>query len=228
MVEIEGVDYSTTPPGSAALRAAGKKFVVRYLAHDSRGITPAELRELTAGGIDVAVVYESTENRASEGRDAGRADAARSQTTLTEAGLPKGMPIYFAVDFDASEDDQAAIDEYLRGAAEVIGANRIGVYGGYFVCKRCRDNGTARWLWQTYAWSGGNVLDGIHLYQYNNFGQNINGTDVDLTRALQENYGQASRVGRDWPEGMDLGLARRWYGRRTTAEGRRKFAEDAE
>ena len=31
----------------------------------------------------------------------------------------------------------------------------------------------------------------------------------------------------DWPAGMDAGLARRWYGRRLTPEGRRRFDETA-
>jgi Rv2525c-like, glycoside hydrolase-like domain len=97
MIAIEGVDYSATPPGSAALRAAGKRFVVRYLARDWRGITAAEVQELTAGGIDIAVVYESPEHRPLDGYEAGAQDARSAQGVLVEVGLPPTIPIYFAV-----------------------------------------------------------------------------------------------------------------------------------
>lgn len=192
----EGVDYSWARPGGAALRAAGKRFAARYLYADGqggKGLDVSELQDLQANGIEVPVVYESYAARAKEGRAAGQADARAAQAALVAVGLPSGMPIYFAVDYDTPEGDQPAIDEYLRGAADVIGANRVGVYGSFYVCKRTRANGTAKWLWQTYAWSGGQVLDGIHLFQYRN-GQDLNGA-VDFCRAMQDNYGQPSKFG---------------------------------
>lgn len=193
MVSIEGVDYSTTPPGSAALKDAGKHFVVRYLARDYRGITTAEYLDLKSAGIDVAVVYESNEARAKDGRVAGIYDATFAINVMADVGLPERMPIYFAVDFDADQSDQPAIDDYLRGCADVIGADRVGVYGGFYVVQRCHENGTANWFWQTYAWSGGRVYPENHLYQYDNYDNLINGTDVDFNQAMKENYGQASK-----------------------------------
>lgn len=195
-METEGIDYSWARPGGAAIAAAGKKFAVRYLYPDGqggKGLDASELQDLQAHGIEVPVVYESYAARAKEGRAAGHADARTAQAALQAVGLPTGMPIYFAVDYDAPEGDQGIIDKYLRGAADVIGADRVGVYAGYWVVKRCKENGTAKWLWQTYAWSGGNVLDGIHLYQYRN-GQDLNGA-VDFNKSLQENYGQPSKFG---------------------------------
>jgi hypothetical protein len=70
-----------------------------------------------------------------------------------------------------------------------MGAARVGVYGGYWVIKRCAENGTARWLWQTYAWSGGHLSSAAHLYQYNN-GEKIAGSSVDFDRALKPEFGQ--------------------------------------
>jgi len=192
----QGVDYSWARPGGAALKAAGKDFVVRYIpypGHGGKGLDANELADLRNNGIDVAMVFESYAARALEGRGAGQVDARASVEALKALGMPD-IPVYFAVDFDTTEGQQAVIDDYLRGAADVIGADRVGVYGSYYVCKRCRDNGTAKWLWQTYAWSGGQVLDGLHLYQYKN-GQNLNGA-VDFTEARQDNFGQyaASRA----------------------------------
>lgn len=193
---LEGLDYSWARPGGARIKAAGKHFAVRYLYPDGqggKGLDSSELADLQGNGVEVPVVYESYVARPKEGRAAGQADARTSQAELTRLGLPTGLPVYFAVDWDATEGDQAAIDEYLRGCADVIGADRVGVYGGYWVIKRCHENGTAKWLWQTYAWSGGNVHPNIHLYQYRN-GQDLNGA-VDFNRSLQDNYGQPSKFG---------------------------------
>lgn len=192
----EGVDYSWARPGGKLLKSVGKSFAVRYLYPDGqggKGLDPSELADLQANGIEVPVVYESYAGRAKEGRAAGQADAKVAQAQLAPLGLPTGMPIYFAVDFDATEGDQAGIDEYMRGAGDVLGADRVGVYGGFYVVKRCAGNGSAKWLWQTYAWSGGQWFDGNHLEQYLN-GQNINGA-VDLCRAVKDNYGQPSKFG---------------------------------
>lgn len=192
----EGVDYSWARPGGSALKSAGKQFAVRYLYPDGqggKGLDASELQDLQAHGIEVPVVYESYAARAKEGRSAGHVDAETAQSALEAVGLPKNMPIYFAVDYDAPESDQNAIDEYLRGCAEVIGADRVGVYAGYWIVKRCSENKTAKWLWQTYAWSGNNWFPGNHIEQYNN-GQNINGS-VDLDRSKKDNYGQPSQFG---------------------------------
>lgn len=192
----EGVDYSWARPGGATLKNAGKAFAVRYLYPDGqggKGLDVSELQDLQANGIEVPVVYESYAARAKEGRAAGVADAKTAQQALEAVGLPTGMPIYFAVDYDAPESDQGAIDEYLRGCADVIGFDRVGVYAGYWVVKRCAENKTAKWLWQTYAWSGGNWFPGNHLEQYRN-GQDLNGA-VDFNRSKQDNYGQPSKFG---------------------------------
>lgn len=193
-VIAEGVDYSHARPGGRALRDAGKSFAVRYLypEHGGKALTNPEIADLKRYGIDIAVVYEGSAGDMKQGRDRGVRDARVAQTELESLDLPDSLPIYFAADWDASPGEQAAIDAYLEGAASVIGADRVGVYGGYWVVKRCKENGTAQWLWQTYAWSGGNVLDGIHLFQYRN-SQDLNGA-VDFCRAYQANFGQLPTV----------------------------------
>ncbi|MBI5117596.1 LysM peptidoglycan-binding domain-containing protein [Candidatus Poribacteria bacterium] len=186
----QGVDYSWARPGGATLKRAGKDFAVRYVpypGHGGKGLDAAERDDLRNNGVDIAMVFESYAKRPLEGFGAGVADAQASEAALAALGM-SGMPLYFAVDWDTTEAQQAAIDDYLRGAASVIGKDRVGVYGSYYVCKRCRDNGTAKLLWQTYAWSGGQVLDGIHLFQYKN-GQDLNGA-VDFTEARQDQFGQ--------------------------------------
>lgn len=194
MVRLDGVDYSHGYPGSAALNEAGQVFVCRYLAEDARGLTPEELADLTAGGIEVVVIYESVADRMLDGYAAGQSDAHYAQGLLVGLGLPAAMPIYFTADFDATPGQQAAIDAYLDGATSVIGLARVGVYGGYYVIERCVANQTAAWFWQTSAWSGGQVSVRNHLYQYA-YDLEINGVACDRDLATQVNYGQASLVG---------------------------------
>lgn len=193
-VSIEGIDYSDARPGGAYLASHGKHFAVRYLyppVTGGKGLSQAEVNNLHAYGIQIAVVFEGAAGAATNGRSQGIKDAKLAQALLTKLSLSHTLPVYFAVDFDATPSEQAAIDSYLNGAASVIGHHRVGVYGSYYVIKRCQANKSASWFWQTYAWSGGNVASGIHLLQYSN-GQWAG--SVDFTRALQADYGQHATV----------------------------------
>lgn len=196
MTEILGVDFSAHPPGhpgSAELKAAGKFFVCTYLGHaqDWRVMTPGEIAELRANGVDVVANYEADVETWRGGFATGVDHARYAQEHLVRLGLPATQPIYFSVDYDASPGDQAVIDDYLRGCASIIGLDRTGIYGGFYVVRRCHDNGTVAYLWQTSAWSGGQWFEGNHLEQYA-YGVDINSVECDLTRAVKEHYGQAS------------------------------------
>lgn len=185
MVE-EGVDYSFARPGGAALQAAGKRVAGRYLYHGGKGIDRAEFDDLTAHGLDVFFIYEEDGRELLGGFAAGAACALRAESLRAANGLPV-RPVYFTADFDASEAQQSAINAALRGAASVIGANRVGFYGGYWPLKRAFDAGVIRYGFQTYAWSGGQWDPRAQVQQYSN-GHNING-DVDLLRVVAADYG---------------------------------------
>lgn len=192
MTVIRGVDYSARSDAmnAAALKAAGMAFAVRYLADDWRGIDAAEYAELAAGGIQVVAVYEGYgDRRQFSGEAQGITDAVYAQGKLLRTGMPAGMPVYFATDWDAQAWDMDTIAAYLAGAGTVLGDNRVGVYGGYSVIDAMERRGV-RWLWQTSAWEYGRGLHpAAHLYQhtYNYF---IAGTNCDLTDAYKPHYGQ--------------------------------------
>lgn len=197
---IEGVDYSATAhalsPSVTSLQDYGKRFVGRYIVNDKspggRGITAAEYQRMTAGGIEVFLYWESSAAWMAEGFAAGVVAATNAMNNLRAVGMPLEMPVYFACDWDAEPWQQDAIDDCLRGCASVIGLERVGLYAGVYPLRRAMQNGTATWFCQTSAWSGGQILDGIHLYQYA-YNQYIDGTNCDWVRAYQENYGQASK-----------------------------------
>lgn len=186
MTFIPGVDYAWSHPGGAALAAAGKAFAARYLSNDaSKNLTRAEADDLAAHGVWSVVVWESTSNRAGAGRAAGIADAKAATQQATAAGMPSTRPIYFAVDYDATP---ATVDAYFQGAASILGAARVGVYGGYRVVKHLLDTGLVRWAWQTAAWSGGQWDNRAHIKQ--GAYVTINGVQCDLDTASTTDYGQ--------------------------------------
>jgi hypothetical protein len=188
---VKGLDYSSGRPNLAAAKAAGYGFVARYLylpAPGGKGITKAEAEAIRAAGLGLCVVYEQYAGRAKEGIASGVADGKIALAWARSIGFPETRPIYFAVDFNATGAQQPVIDAYLRGAGSVIGTARVGVYGSFGVVERCYVSGSARWYWQTYAWSGGKVSTHAHLLQYDN-GQVVAGASVDLNQSRQLDFG---------------------------------------
>lgn len=185
---MKGLDYSSSKPSLAAVKAAGYGFVVRYAATTQKGITKSETAAIRAAGLSLALVFESYAQRASEGRLAGRTDALTALAVANAIGFPDTRPIYFAVDWNAGSAQQAVIDEYLRGAGDVLGMARIGVYGSYGVVNRCHAADSARWFWQTYAWSAGKISQYAHFRQYQN-GVKVAGASVDLNETYKPDFG---------------------------------------
>ena len=185
-----GIDYAWGTPDYSALVKAGVKFACRYLSYDkAKNLDAAEARALAAHGIDCVVVWETTANRALAGRAAGQADAREADRQAKACRMPKGRPIYFAVDFDASEADQALVNAYFKGVGSVLGKRRVGVYGGLWPVRRLLAAGLVTYAWQTYAWSGGRWESKTHLRQYSN-GHRLAGVSCDYNRATADDFGQ--------------------------------------
>lgn len=198
----EGVDYSRTPSANwtglaTALRANGKTVVGRYAVTDKspngRGISAAEFQAMRDAGIETFLYWEQSEGWMLGGFDAGVRAAQNAQANIVAAGMPGSMPVYFAHDIDPQRQHFPAVDACLRGAASVIGWERVGVYGGWLLIDYLAGGGTVKWLCQTVAWEYGH---GVHpaatIYQYDTQGNFIAGVDCDLIRTLQPIYGQAS------------------------------------
>ncbi len=194
---IEGIDYSRGGPMRAgAVAAAGKHFVGRYavndLSPDGRGITASEYREMTSAGIDVFLYWEASEAWMLGGRNAGEHAARNAVENIVRAKMPVRMPVYYSHDIEPQEHHYPAIAECLKGAASVVGIERVGLYGGFGIIDYAATRGLATWFCQTYAWSGGQWSRFAHLQQYDNVGNFIGGVDVDLVRATVPHFGQAS------------------------------------
>src|SRR5262249_33847448 len=98
-----GIDCASHAPSSAALKAAKVVFVCRYLAppgrsYDWKRTDKDECARLRKDGFDVVLVFEAFAQRARSGFNAGVEDARTAVSAANLCGMPKGSPLYFAVD----------------------------------------------------------------------------------------------------------------------------------
>jgi Domain of unknown function (DUF1906)/Abnormal spindle-like microcephaly-assoc'd, ASPM-SPD-2-Hydin len=196
---LSGVDYSWGRPNVNQLFNLGYAFVVRYVGGTTgsgKNISYSEAQAITAAGLEIVLVFESTASRIRDGYNAGVTDAGIAVSQANAAGAPPGFFCYFACDYDAPLEDQTRINDYLDGASSVLGRSRVGIYGGYWPVKRALDSEKASKAWQTYAWSGGNKDPRVSIYQYLN-GQTVAGATVDLNYGYGADYGQWGYAGAD-------------------------------
>lgn len=189
----EGVDYANERITGAALKAAGKKFVVRYTSPNTSSnpgklVEMSEILSFEAAGIEICLVWETTQTRATNGFNAGIFDAKAADAIRKARGLPPDMPLYFVAQ-DAGDITGPQCVQYFKGVASVLGLKRIGAYGGLAVIKYLFDRNLITYGWQTYAWSGGQWDARAQLQQYHN-GVKVAGQTVDLCRAMKADFGQ--------------------------------------
>ena len=170
-----------------ALAAAGYQFAARYLvpsAYTWKRLTRKEAEAITAAGMQIISVFETSANRPAGGTVNGQADGKAANVEATEIGQPPGSAIYFAVDYDAQPKDYDAIEAYMRAATKEIPGYEVGIYGSFTVIEEMYRRGAAKYFWQTYAWSYGKKSAHANLWQYQN-GVTVAGHLVDLN----ESYG---------------------------------------
>jgi Rv2525c-like, glycoside hydrolase-like domain len=190
-----GVDYAWGRPKMRTLKNAGARFVCRYVSTpgNTKNIDRAEADQLRAADIAIVIVFETLAARALKGRAAGGFDAENALAQVKAAGGPGDSVIYFAVDFDATPQQQAAINAYLGGASSLLGKDHVGIYGGYWVVKRALDGGVCGWAWQTRAWSGGHWDPRAQLRQFPDghpMTLHLDGVSCDTDLAMVANFGQ--------------------------------------
>lgn len=192
---IPGVDYAWSQPSIAALRSAGEVFVAQYFSNDpTKNLTPQRAHDLLAAGIKIVVVWEYGAQDARRGKTGGEVDAQNAETQARACGID-GCVFYWAIDYDAPPGDQALIDAYSDGWANVVGDDRgRNAYGGYWPLSRLRAAGKAARLWGTPAWSGTewatsglvpDIMQGAFV--------TIGGVQCDLDAAHGTDYGQWPR-----------------------------------
>lgn len=197
------LDYSggpgTGPDGhisGAVLKANGVAAVVRYLfgagtSLQYKQLTRPESDDLKANGIDIVSNFEQGTQNMLGGAAQGAIDVQAALAVHNACGGPSVAQIYFSADWDASPDQQDAINAYLKACANVLGVENTGIYGGFWPLSRALDAGVCGLSWQAEAWSGNNVDARINLLQRNGLGyKTVDGVQCDINEAHTDNFGQ--------------------------------------
>lgn len=191
------LDYSAGRIPAAAIRRAGYAGVVRYVGSPGRqkNITGPEWRELQAGGVPVALVFERGATNTLGGRTQGQADARAVLADLTAQGI-RTRGVYFAVDFDAQPAQFATIRAYFGGAGSVMPQGTVDGYGSARMLGDLFDAGLITRGWQTAAWSHGRHEPRAAIYQ--RIGQvAVAGVECDVSDIEHDDWGQYPHEGDD-------------------------------
>lgn len=194
----EGVDYYATQSLETAQcirnSTPPRLFVCRY--YDASGgsstkcLKASEVADLHTAGLGIVACFETCGGScvcspcgagyftAAQGTFDGQQAHARA----VAVGQPNNSPIFFAVDYDASDADlSGAITNYVNAFYNEVffGGFAVGVYGSYRVVEHAWYNWPGVYArWQTYAWSAGQVSAFANIYQYEN-GVALCGITVD-------------------------------------------------
>jgi LysM repeat protein len=165
----KGFDCATklNATSAANLRAAGYEYAARYLGNSWKSFDASEAAAIIGAGLKLISIFEKNSTYPSYFTNAqGVADANEAMQLAKAAGQPEGTAIYFTVDYNAGPHQMALICDYLDGINKTIKGYDVGLYGHYGVMNAAR--GRAKYLWQTYAWSGGQTATGINMKQCKN------------------------------------------------------------
>lgn len=114
-------------------------------------LTVDESNLLHNHGIKIISIYQDSANYAAYfNANEGQKDAMVALSLANERNQPAGSAIYFAVDYDASNQEMDNIKAYFSAIKSVFdSANinyKIGVYGNGLVCS------TIKGLYAEYSW----------------------------------------------------------------------------
>lgn len=179
-----GIDCAGRPGGVAVAKFSPYSLICRYLSDGGaslpgKKLLPDEAADYLANDVAIVSNWETYANRAREGYDAGHSDAINAWNQHKACGGPDNVVVYFSVDYDAPESDQAGINAYFQACVDYLGVQSVGVYGGYWVCKRVKEAFPGVHIWQTKAWSGSNEHPEANLLQRIGF-VTVGGVECDV------------------------------------------------
>lgn len=163
------IDFSASVPSAASIQAAGHAGAVMYISPPREswmGAKPAlrpTIDDFDAHGLQAAFVWQFGKDKQPDvmrGREGGLADARAAQEHLNAIRC-SGHPVFFAIDFDITLDqwNNVAV-HYFRAAGEVLGRQRVGIYGHSMVLAWAMQDDVVATVepgrilgWQTKSWS---------------------------------------------------------------------------
>lgn len=171
-----GCDTATTITSARlqTLLNGGYTFVARYLG-GNYALTATEKTTITNGGLYIVSIWESGSPTSSSyfTTTQGTTDATNAITAAQAIGQPSGTPIYFTVDYDASDSDvSGAIKNYLKAVKSVFIDQgypyALGLYGSGAVLTYYKNTFTYTWLAGATGWRGSSTYTDWALKQHDN------------------------------------------------------------
>lgn len=120
------------------LKENGISIVGRYLTGDSKSLRPGEAQRLLNAGIRFFPIFQETyysDDVTKYNYNLGVSDARKAISKARQYGIPAGNIIYFAIEFDPTQDQiDTYVVPYFQAIKENIGEYCVGVYGTRNVC----------------------------------------------------------------------------------------------
>lgn len=200
------LDYSAKPISARLIRDAGHLGAVRYISPprepwmQGKPATADEVADFKTHALDTAFVWQYggvSNPDCMRGAEGGKADAEAADKQLKTIKRT-GYPVFFAVDFDIQlEQWNNTAVHYFRAACEVLGRERVGIYGSSLVISWAAQDevigsaGGGKYLaWQTKSWSHGERAPEAVLYQGTHNVPGPGGVQVDVNDVLHTYWGQ--------------------------------------
>ncbi len=150
-----GVDSSSvvTPSAAHCLAQHGFTFVARYYrSHKSKlnGLTREEALAISAAGLNIVAIFQYAGTKAAYFTAAQAAvDVHDAFEQIAEVQQPMGSAIYFAVDYNATQDDvDGPIRDYFKIVSAALRPKYLpGVYGSGATCAAMVAAGLADFAW---------------------------------------------------------------------------------
>lgn len=142
-----------TPARAQTLVNAGYETVGRYLTNVpgatlNKKIQPGELATIFNAGLTVFPIYQTYGGAASYfNAEQGAADARSAHAAARGYGFEEGTIIYFAVDYDSTDDEITnkilLHFQAVHSTLTALGSYRVGIYGTRNACSRVSNAGYA-------------------------------------------------------------------------------------
>lgn len=203
------IDFSSQFPSAQGIKSAGHDGAVMYISPAREAwmkAKPAQksvIEDFKKHGRKYAFVwqYAKGDNPATadvmRGFKGGVDDAKAAQAQLNKIGCPS-HPVFFAIDFNITLDqwNKTAV-EYFKGAASVLGKQRVGIYGHSRVIHWAMEDNVVATVekgrvlgWQTKSWSNG-VKASKYAVLYQGI-HNVSGVEnikIDINEVLHSEWG---------------------------------------
>lgn len=171
---LKGCDTATalTNAQIQTLVNNGYTFVGKYLPGSAFPMTVAEKDRILSANLSIVSIFEYNPTSASYFTSAqGAVDAQTAINGATAMGQPSGTPIYFTVDYDATNSEiSGCISTYLNAVYQKFNAlgnpYKIGLYGSGALLEYFKSYTDYLWLACATAWRGSTAFSHYCMKQY--------------------------------------------------------------